>query len=181
MVRSSTLAPIAFERPARGPGAKLPVPMEHQQQQNWCWAAATVAIAEFYKRGTGWSQCLLATQEFNEAACCIDPFRCNHPWHVDRALKRTHNYDSEREGPAAYSEIVEHVNARRPLIAHVQWNTPPGEKKSGHVVVLYGYGDGNTVLFGDPWGPDDLTLPYDDLLTYGGRGRWVHTYYTRRA
>jgi hypothetical protein len=170
---------------ARGGGASggLAFRMEKQQQDNWCWAATTASIANFYHPGSGWSQCLLANQEFGQTTCCANGGtpQCNKGGYPDSALRRTGHLDRMASGAASYSEIAQQVGARRPLGVVIYW-----DGGGGHFVVAAGYGGargggpgGGKVRVEDPWyGPSQVD--YSTLVKgYQGAGSWAFAAYTR--
>jgi uncharacterized membrane protein len=53
--------------------------MQYQQMDNWCWIAVATSISHYYDRGSAWTQCSLATDQYLASAalgmsgqCCPD-------------------------------------------------------------------------------------------------------------
>lgn len=42
---------------------RLNFAMQHQAQDQWCWAATSVSIAAFYEPNTSWTQCSMTNAE----------------------------------------------------------------------------------------------------------------------
>lgn len=118
--------------------------------------------------------------ELEQKGCCANggSGKCNIPWYLDRALRRTGNLASKSDGPASWSTLRAELDAGRPVAARIGWNGG-----GGHFVVLTGYravADAREVEVQDPW-TGTSRIPLDTLATnYKSAGRWTHTYLTRR-
>lgn len=156
--------------------------MQHQQQTNWCWAAVSTSIANFFGTsgpgGGAWFQCDVANGELGQTGCCGNGGTpaCNQDWYLDLALKRvSHLAGPATSGPASFSYIMNEIDARRPVGVRIGWNDG-----GGHFVALTGYDETNGAQeldIEDPWyGPS--TYDYGTFVSsyQAGAGQWTHTY-----
>ena len=98
----------------------LPFNMEPQTQTNWCWAATSKSVSQFYFPSTTWTQCKIASAELG-GNCCVSPVpsSCNVPWYLDRALTRTNNFVKVVSRSLTYDEIYSEIHAGRPVGARI--------------------------------------------------------------
>jgi hypothetical protein len=167
--------------PGQPPGERTPewrrlsFAMEHQQQDNWCWAAVSASIASFYSVPENWTQCAIASAELN-MECCEDGGACDRWWYLDRALERTGTLARVETGePVDLTGVVGEIDSDRPVAVRIGW---PG--RGGHFIAVGAYGDGGRLVGAeDPWyGVSDL--PATTLIhSYQGTGTWTHTYFTQ--
>lgn len=158
---------------------RLNFTMQHQEQQNWCWAATSVSVAAHYHPQTGWTQCTMVNAEKGITTCCEDgsSVACDQPNVLDNPLNRAEVLDHKQKGPAAYDVIRNEIDAGRPLAWRIGWSGG-----GGHFAVIEGYqriGD-EWVAVDDPWyGASDLAVSTLTGGLYQGSGSWTHTYFTR--
>jgi hypothetical protein len=158
----------------------LPLTVQHQLQTNWCWAACSVSTSDFFDPPTSWEQCEVAGKELERGDCCGGGAggACNVPWYLDRALRRTGNFDSKSSGTASWKTLTREIDAGRPVGARIGW-----KGGGGHFVLLTGYrsaGGRREVVVEDPW-TGRSSVPVDVFATrYKSTGTWTHTYLTER-
>src|SRR5262249_17208683 len=123
---------------------RLPLTMQAQTQTNWCWAATSTSVNQYYFPST-WTQCRVANAELGLTGCCNAPVpsACNVPWYLDRALTRTGNYVSF-EGPVTFERVKTEIDAGRPVGVRVGWSGG-----GGHFLVIEGYSRIGTNTFFD--------------------------------
>jgi len=107
--------------------------MQHQEYNNWCWAAVTVSVANFYSKKDTWKQCNLANQSFNRTDCC-NGSGCNKDHTFDAALRLTRNY-RDQVPPLPFEDIMKEINTGRPIVIRLM----PRVGEIGHAVVITGY------------------------------------------
>jgi hypothetical protein len=153
--------------------------MQPQQQTNWCWAAVSTSVAEFYHPGSGWTQCSVAGAELSRTDCCGSGASgpCNVPWYLDRALTRVGRLDRWVAGSVSVAAVETEVTYARPLCLRVAWSGG-----GAHFLTIrghYGWNGTDYLSVDDPiYGKSDVA--YSTLQTaYQGSGSWSHTYYTR--
>jgi hypothetical protein len=158
----------------------VPISVQHQLQSNWCWAACSSSASAFYDPTSTWGQCGIVNAELKENGCCGSGGspKCNVPWYLDRALKRTGNFARKNDGPARWETVRAEIDAGRPVGVRIGWFGG-----GGHFVMITGYraaGGAREVDVQDPWtGSSHISM---DVLakSYKSRGKWTHTYLTRR-
>jgi len=137
-------------------GVSLSVPLVHQTQNQWCWAASTQSVVK-YLFGITYTQCQQANDRFNRSDCCQYPSsgNCNKPsaladvgnyLHAKKAIDSTHEWWS-----LSWSQTTGEIGTqRRPFLIRVGWSSG-----GGHIFVGRGYywHDGGTDQFSvmDPW------------------------------
>jgi Papain-like cysteine protease AvrRpt2 len=169
-----------LETAVRRPPAwiRLNFAVQHQLQDQWCWAAVSTSIAVHYG-ATDWTQCSVANKELGQKTCCEDgsSSACNQSWYLDKALKRVRAFKKMDSGrPADLGKVRSEIHSNRPVGIRIGWSGG-----GGHFVAIEGYrSDEATVAIEDPWyGASDV--PVASLSgTYQGSGSWTHTYYTRK-
>jgi Papain-like cysteine protease AvrRpt2 len=155
----------------------LPFTMQHQTQTEWCWAAVSVSVSQYFNPSSAWTQCGLVNAELGQSTCCQDGSSpaCNQPWYLDRALTRTGNLASFGSGASTFPALVQEIAAARPLGARIAWSGG-----GGHFVVLTGYSGSDRVGVDDPWyGHSDYNFSAF-TSRYQGSGSWTHSYFTKR-
>jgi hypothetical protein len=163
--------------------------MESQEQDQWCWAAVGVSIANFLESpnppqppGVPHQQCAVVNQALHQTTCCIDGStnECDKDGFLDSALGILgHLRGSVVTGTIPPAEIQQEIAAGRPVGVRIGWY-PNGQL--GHFVALTGYDEdgGPHVHVEDPTnGPNRYA--YDLFCTEynGNTGFWTHTYAVR--
>ena len=161
-----------------------------QLQTNWCWAACTEVIYKRYT-GTELSQSRLAAQFIakkpNTATCdgaAGGSKACNQPFSPAVALDAYHllarSYDRILDDAAIAAEL----KAGRPVLCRIGW---PDE--SGHAVIIYGVSQAaglglidSTCKFDvwDPWNGYRNITAAEMQSFYKARGKWTHTFTTKK-
>ena len=159
---------------------RLEVPLQRQEQGNWCWAAVAVTVFDFHRNGAGSSQCEVVNLELARPDCCPNNPQCNQLATLDRPLKRNRNFRGIQPSRAPFPAVITEITNRRPLGCRVVWFGG-----GSHFLLVHGFathGSGmKTIEIADPWfGPSTQnfdTFPADYQL----RGKWTHTYLTKRS
>ncbi len=166
---------------------KADVAVTRQEQTNWCWAANSKCILNYYGFTTN-SQCNIVeyartqnTGTFGTTACCTSPSgKCNNPNElkgngaVQGMLSHFGKIQSTvSDGPIAVSKIQSELGARRPFIIGIFWSGG-----GGHVVVGCMY-SGSNLTFMDPWQNNGMTTykytSGTNVQTSTGSGSWHET------
>ena len=157
----------------------LPFEMEEQTEDNWCWAATTKAVSDFYTPQSPVSQCEVATR-VKATDCCRNHSGspCNEYAFLSDALMKTLNFEDFKAGIITWKRIKDEISARKIVCAYIQWDN----SSAGHYVAIYGVaGIGErtkSVYVRDPMG-EDLPMTYARFKTYDGQGSWQGTYFTK--
>ncbi len=148
-----------------------------QEQTQWCWAALTLAVADFYGKHD-WTQGKLVNVERGRDDACNKPVppAANMPWYVSKALKRAGHYaDKKKQHKLTFEQAKAEIDADRPLCIRIGW-----KGGGGHFVGVYGYDEGGSKLLniGDPWSGEAL-VAFDTFPdTYEHGGAWSWSYWT---
>jgi hypothetical protein len=152
--------------------------MQHQVQDEWCWAAVSVSVALFYSSGSPWTQCSLVCDELADPTCCVDGSTpsCNQPWTLDTALTMTGNLLTWTSGVVSPVDLQAQLSSNRAVACRIGWSGG-----GGHFVVISNYrDDGNVkeVHVKDPlFGDSDYNYTLFQIA-YRTNGAWTHSYYT---
>ena len=159
--------------------ARLNLAMQHQLQDNWCWAAVSTSVAGFFGVAT-WTQCSVVSEEVDDESCCTNgsSSACNVPWRLDKALRRVKALEKKSGGmPGDLRGVRREIDAGRPVCVRIGWSGG-----GGHFIAIEGYrADDASVAVEDPWhGSSDVPVAHFRNGRYQGTGSWTHTYYTKK-
>lgn len=165
--------------PREPPWKRLNLSMQHQLQDNWCWAAVSTSVAHYFGK-SDWTQCSVVSKEVRDSGCCTNgsSAKCNVSWRLEKALKRVKTLRKKSDGmPGNLGGIRGEIDKGRPVCIRVGWSGG-----GGHFIALEGYRDDNaSVAIEDPWyGTSDVPLDAFRTGRYQGSGSWTHTYYTTK-
>jgi hypothetical protein len=155
--------------------------IEHQHQDQWCWAAVTQAVCRGF--GQVATQEDIVCQTLNNPSCATAPDTCDLPFPVQFALQTMGRLNSQA-GVLSFADIGEQIdNQQRPVVIQIAFNGPLGE--TNHYCLIKGCGDiGSvphvTILDPAPENGAESHLAYDDLcsgLTLGGP--WTDSFTVR--
>ena len=142
-------------------GKNLPVLLTVQQQDNWCWAASSKAVLDYY--GNPADQCQMANYAFGQNNCCSNitwpngaGSKCDSGdylisipllWTgVNSVLNYFGNINTDwKYGSVSAAKVQSEIGNNRPLI--MSWNWTGG---SSHALVIFGISN-NLISFLDPW------------------------------
>lgn len=158
-----------------GMNRTLPLVMQAQQADYWCWAATTFSVSSFYDLQSDRTQCQIASTCLTQP-CCAAPAPSDKPFVLEVPLQTTgHLQGDPFPGPASRAQIQAEIDQSRVVCCFIDWSD-----FTGHFVTIASY----------DWRTDDLviddplyarsTTPYEVLLaSYLGRGSWTYTYLTQ--
>ena len=178
-LRAFVLVPTPPATPPTPSWARLNLAMQHQLQDNWCWAAVSTSIAGFFGAAT-WTQCSVVSKEVDDDSCCTNgsSSTCNVPWRLDKALSRVKALKKKSSGmPGDLKGVRREIDAGRPVCIRIGWSGG-----GGHFIAIEGYRtDDASVAVEDPWhGTSDVPVAHFRSGRYQGTGAWTHTYYTKK-
>ena len=158
------------------PERRLNFTMQRQTQTNWCWAATSVSVAQYYNPATTWTQCTVANGEWGRSDCCGTGASgpCNQPNVLDSPLRRVGNFSRMTSGTTDRGTIQSEIRAGRPLCARTAWSGG-----GAHFVAITGFAANDIIEIDDPiFGVSDVD--YDVFVSsYQGTGSWTHSYFTQ--
>jgi hypothetical protein len=158
------------------PTLRLNFTMQRQLQSNWCWAATSLSVAQYFNSSTGWTQCSIADGELGRNDCCGTGASgpCNQPHTLDTALNRVGHLDHMINGTTTRQVINDHIRAGRPICARTAWSGG-----GAHFVAITGFVAGDLIEIDDPISGVS-EVDYDTFVTaYQGSGSWTHTYFIK--
>jgi hypothetical protein len=157
------------------------VAMEHQHEDQWCWAAVTQAVCQCF--GDNASQEDIVSRTVSNPNCAAGPDSCDSPSPLRFALQTMGPLDSINPVMSFADEQQQIDVLARPLAVGIEFSGPSGT--TGHYVLIKGFdtvGDISHVTVLDP-APDngpESHLAYDGLrsgLTLGGP--WTQSFTER--
>ncbi|QTA88528.1 C39 family peptidase [Desulfonema magnum] len=146
--------------------AILNIPQKNQEKSEWCWAASSQAILEYY--GVVKTQTEIA--DYGTEGANI----WNYLWGigknpprngVDKILLHFGTIGSSgSDGALSQSVVQTQMDAGRPVVVNWEWT-------SGGAHILVGHGiDGDTMYLMDPW--DGPTIDTYDWVVKGDNHEW---------
>ncbi len=153
--------------------ARLNFNIQQQTQTNWCWAALSASVGNYYRTGS-WTQCGVANAELGRSTCCSQPGPCNVYGYLDSALRTTGSYGGMREDRMQMPAIENQIGMGRPVGLRCAWYGG-----GAHFLTIYGI-DGGYVLVADSIFGYSTRVLNSFPGTYNGGGNWTHTYFTRK-
>jgi hypothetical protein len=175
-------------------GDVLDFPECIQEQDQWCWAATTQCVLQYYG-DNDITQCEIANFAWENADssfrscsdnCCDSPDGCCNYWnylwwndadgnpayikgtvmHILKSASSVASVESKlTESSVSQTTVQNAIDDGRPVYIRVN--------SGGHFIVLYGL-DGDTLYYMDPWTGEGKK--YQDFSTSAVNGReWTHT------
>jgi hypothetical protein len=145
----------------------ISLPWKRQEQDQWCWAAATQSVVSYY--GENPSQCDIVGALF--------PFCPNWPAHIanvhDTVLPRYGLTSGYIINALTWDEVVNTIWNGRPAI--IRWEWADG---AGHMVVIYGWQEISSsdrrVYYMDPQYGTGYVRDYNNLVS-NSSWTWTHS------
>lgn len=167
------------------PSSLLNFQIQKQLMSNWCWAAVTASINQFYLPASVLSQGDIVSTELDLPSCKRTPPLpyCNKQFDLSVALDHLKLLDQTIDNVIYPDKILEEIISQRPVPCQVNF-----EDIGGHVVVIYGYRLNDArdtrnpyLSVADPQYGDSRFIAYNDLINNYRGGIWVRTYLTQPA
>src|SRR5471032_628587 len=153
--------------------ASLNFNMQPQTQSNWCWAAVSSSVGNYYGTGS-WTQCGVANAELGRNSCCNQPGPCNVYGYLDSALQTTRSFNGMNQGSLQLSAIENQINMGRPVGLRCAWYGG-----GAHFLTIYGT-NGNYLQIADSIYGYSTRALNSFPGSYNGGGNWTNTYFTRK-
>ena len=167
------------------PAQELKIPITIQEQTNWCWAACSEVILDYYKFSK--TQCEIAEYArtaafpiFGNTDCCKDPSQgCNqdnynygHAGSIQDILIHFGNLQNDgTNSPSTLEEITSDIQKNRLFVIRLKWNNTTG----AHFVVGHGI-SGDNIYYMDPDSQLRFYIvKYSTMLDGSSPGTWTHT------
>ncbi|GAA4994229.1 papain-like cysteine protease family protein [Kitasatospora paranensis] len=164
--------PVCGSTPRPTGATTLPITMQKQVQDQWCWDASGLTIATYWGR-TGYTQadfCRLAAQG-SRLDCNDQPATLGD---LANGLANMGFSSSGRDlyRSATFAETSAEIAGGRPFAVRIGWNSG-----GGHMNVIYGYDPSSSMIaVGDPW-PSTQTYTWWNYATYTSNNsfQWTHS------
>jgi hypothetical protein len=161
--------------------------IEQQEMSNWCWAAATCAIAGFYDPANAWKQKSLVAAVLNMPICATAApppvmATCNKQADASDSLTTVNCFSVTVEAPLDIDDIIRELSANRPFCCQL-WHDVHG----GHLIIVYDFKGKEAsdflVSVADPFDACCRLMDYNELLNnYQNSGAsWIRTYLTSHS
>ncbi len=165
------------------PAQVLNIPITIQEQSQWCWAACSEVVLDYYKVSK--TQCEIAEwtrtvayPTFGSTNCCLDPskgcnqnnYNFNRTGSIQEILIHFGKIPNEGSGPSTLEEITSDIQKNRLFVILLNWSNG-----GGHFVVGHGI-NGDNIYYMDPDSPEGFHIEkYSAMLDGTGRGIWSST------
>jgi len=167
------IAPVADANP-------LPIVLEPQALSNWCWAAVTSSVENFYQEAYAASQCEVATRCLPWPCCPPGPDTGTNPLNVTYNLQTALNQNANPPaigGQISYSDLQAEISLGRPICFVVHWDAG-----GAHVLLAVGWSGSGDVWIDDPAAPGLRAIPWERFCQlYGDDGYWQATLKTKHS
>lgn len=158
--------------------APLNVPMIMQEQTQWCWAACTQMVTQYYDDDLA-TQCDFVNWNFGQTTCCSNgrSSACNRPLPRARVVAVFGHWGINSTWSATpmatFIQLQQQISVGAPL--RISWSWTGG---GGHAVMIIGTtvnAGVASVYVNDPWNGASL-MTYTELTTARGLGQWAATW-----
>ncbi|WP_030904451.1 papain-like cysteine protease family protein [Streptomyces sp. NRRL F-5126] len=119
-----------------------------QTQDEWCWDATALSIAQFLGYGAGVNQNTFCDYARGLPAGYPCPDQAGQLSDAQRGWQGTGMRDvGQVTGPVSFSTVTQSIDAGSPVEVGIYWTSG-----GGHANVLYGYdANSQTLMYADPW------------------------------
>jgi hypothetical protein len=128
------------------PAAQLQINMLTQDQDQWCWVASGLTIAQFLGKGKDIDEntfCAYARGLEQGAQCPNEAGELSYDQTAFSKLGMSN--PGEVGGNLPFDQVKSQIDGGKPIETGIMWTAG-----GGHAEVIYGYND-NTLMYGDPW------------------------------
>jgi len=147
--QSLTYHALVAAPPPAADTSVLAVHVQQQQMPEWCWAAISASLKDFFARlATPTAQCgivngaLAASQRDNLDACTQPtPAACDKPWYLEFGLDAAGIGRETLKHAISFDDVVTQLAAGAPPCVLLAWHVSTVHQSGGgHFVTLYGHG-----------------------------------------
>lgn len=153
----------------------------------WCWAAVSVSVDQFFRPGSTQTQCEIAGSALSKDCCSgKSTAPCNVPHELNPVLATLRLLAGEPiVKPLDFADVQKQIDAGRPVCVLIKWLDDQGQPTNrGHFNVISGYkltqGQKPFVSIADPlFGPS--MVAYEEFSNpkggyRDGRGVWFASF-----
>ncbi|RJQ78243.1 hypothetical protein D5S17_13485 [Pseudonocardiaceae bacterium YIM PH 21723] len=171
----TTPPPTTSQNPQPGGAKVLQFKQLKQEQDQWCWAASGLSIAQYLGKGGNVSQnqfCNLSRGYSQNGQC---PNEAGYFDWVQKGYRAIGLGAGTVAGDKlSFDTVKQEIDGNRPIETGIYWTSG-----GGHAQVIYGYDAASTKLsYGDPW-PQSTTYSEMSYQSYvsNGQFRWGDALY----
>jgi hypothetical protein len=86
--------------------------IQAQVRLNWCWAAATASIVNYYEKNESWTPCKVADEVFNRKDCCgvLSGAQCDHGAEFFKALEMMGHLENAPRSRLPFSDVKKEID-----------------------------------------------------------------------
>ncbi|RJQ78193.1 hypothetical protein D5S17_13495 [Pseudonocardiaceae bacterium YIM PH 21723] len=145
-----------------------------QEQNQWCWAASGLSIAQYLGKGTNITQnqfCNLSRGLSQNGQC---PNQAGYLQWVQTGYRAIGLGAGTTGAALSTAQVQTEITANRPFETAIYWTAG-----GGHAQVVYAYNaSSQTMSYGDPWpaSPTYAEMTYNSYKS-NGQFRWAETLY----
>lgn len=167
--------------------AILDFTIQPQDKDQWCWAAVTSSICDFYGDQQSHTQCELANRFLapvllpGEDPCQNDADDSNIPFALDLALNQMHHLVQPTRGRISFQELDQQISQNQsPVPIRIMFS----DGFTAHFVVVFGCvtdSSGNQMVkVADPGDGSVVSVPFSALGDdFKPGASWDQTYFTK--
>lgn len=131
------LLPNSLAFAAKPPAPQINITNVKQSETNWCWAATSVMLLDYYK--------ISITQEKYAKEVRGDTANRTIPaFEFESELRERGIYGDDIKGPATWEQIKKSIDNRNPVVVYLDRSH---RGKVGHMMIIEGYYIENGVKF----------------------------------
>jgi hypothetical protein len=163
----------------------LRVPQTIQEQDQWCWAATSSCVLNYYGKNIPQCMCAEYTREvagwhnFGNIDCCVDPNQgCNYwnyNWGYSGSIEDIlSHWGVASTGVGSYLNLPvcqSEITAGHPFIMRWGWTTGGGHFLVGHGVIMAS----SLLYYMDPWFGEGFHLADYSWVVQSSDHTWTHT------
>ncbi len=145
----NAVAAPAAPQPATGavPAAQLQINMLTQDQDQWCWVASGLTIAQFLGKGKDIDENTFCDYAHNLQQGEQCPNQAGELTDDQNAFSKLGMNPGQTGGNLSFDDVKSQIDSGKPIETGIMWTAG-----GGHAEVIYGYDAGSqTMNYGDPW------------------------------
>ncbi|MCP2338943.1 papain-like cysteine protease family protein [Actinomadura rupiterrae] len=147
--------------PRAASAGDLTIDQQVQEQDQWCWVASGLTIAQFFGKGDISQNdfCAIAHGYPQGSYCPNEPGELQDD---QAAFQQLGMSPGQVTGALSFEDVASEIDAQRPIQTGIYWTSG-----GGHSQVIYGYdASSETVAYGDPWpsSPRYSEMGYQDYI-----------------
>ena len=162
-----------FDLALEGP-VILPLKVQRQDTEYWCWAALSSALGQYYNTEK-LQQCEILCKILNRPYCCEEKTECAEQYPLASGLDVVRVESCKIDGPPEFARLCEELRNHKPVCARLSANG------IGHLIAVSGYDAiRKEIMIQDPANGGTSWMSFAAFPeNYWSGAQWTHTYWTR--